>query len=264
VVSPPQFDPDPIFTPDDIVGGSSPDPGDEGADEANEGAGTTTPPSSTPTLRCWAGWKEVAKGWTAIGWRVEKRERADRVVYCAKRVTPPTDPVVPAKPGCAGGKLVVLKTLPPRWSCVCPEGETRQRTGKHSYACKGSPGGGTHSDPKKDCLKKGWKWTRKGCVNPDTRCPKGYVGQPPNCRKPPRCPRGYIGAPPNCLKLPPPRCPRGYVGKPPNCRKLLPPGCPKGYIGKPPKCTKVTFNKSPDGLKDVKKQFRNLKGLRKD
>jgi hypothetical protein len=26
----------------------------------------------------------------------------------------------------------------------------------------------------------------------------------------------------------------------------------------------VTFNKSPDRLKDVKRQFRNLKGLKKD
>ena len=244
VVTPPQFDPDPIFTPGDIVGGSSPDSGDgggepkdEGVEEANEGAGTTTPPSSTPTLHCWAGWKEVARGWAATGWRVEKRERANRVVYCAKRVTTPTDPVVPAKPECAGGKLVMLKSLPPRWSCVCPDGATRQRTGKHSYACKGSPGGGTQSDPKKDCLKKGWKWTRKGCVDPNRRCPKGYIGKPPNC-----------------LKMAPKSCPKGYVGKPPNCIKLTQKSCPKGYIGHPPKCTKVT----------LKQQFRNLKGLKKE
>ncbi|MEO8420024.1 MAG: FecR family protein [Hyphomicrobium sp.] len=247
VVTPPQFDPDPIFTPDDIVGGTSPDAGDkgdgpkgDGLEEANE-----DPPSSSPQLRCWAGWKKVPIGWSATGWRVEKRWRANSVVYCAKRVTPPTDPVLPSKPECAGGKLVMLKTFPPRWSCVCPDGTSRQRAGKHSYACKGSPGGGSQSDPKKDCLKKGWKWTRKGCVDPDARCPKGYIGEPPNCRKPPRCPKGYIGSPPNCRKLPPPRC-------------------PKGYIGKPPKCTKVTFNKSPDPLKDVKKQFGNLKDLKKD
>ena len=90
--------------------------------------------------------------------------------------------------------------------------------------CAGSPGG-SQSDPKKDCLKKGWKWTRKGCVDPNGRCPKGYIGSPPNC-----------------LKLPPPRCPKGYVGTPPNCRKLPHKPCPKGYIGQPPNCTKMTFN----------------------
>jgi hypothetical protein len=160
----------------------------------------------------------------------------------------------------------MLKTLPPRWSCVCPEGTTRHQTGKHSYVCKGSPGGGPQSDPKKDCLKKGWKWTRQGCVDPNSPCPKGYIGKPPYCLKlpPPRCPKGYIGTPPNCRKLPSPGCPKGYVGKPPNCTKLPPPRCPKGYIGTPPNCTKVTFNKPIDSLKDVKKQSRNLKGLKKN
>ena len=148
--------------------------------------------------------RRLQKGWSATGWRVEQRERAGRVVYCAKRVTlPPTDTVDPTKPTCSGGSLVMLKTLPPRWSCVCPEGTTRQRTGNHSYACKGSPGGGTQSDPKKDCLKKGWKWTRKGCVDPNGQCPKGYIGKPPYCLKlPPKCPKGYVGTPPKCTKVP--------------------------------------------------------------
>jgi FecR protein len=288
VITPPQFDSDPVFTPDDIVGGTSPDgtddgsgPKDDGVEEANDDPGTV-PPSTSPQLRCWGGWKQVAKGWSATGWRVEKRERGHRVVYCAKRVmSPPADPVVPTKPECAGGTLVMLKTLPPRWNCVCPVGTTRQRTGKHAYACKGSPGE-PQSDPEKDCLKKGWKWTRKGCVDPGGSCPKGYVGNPPNCVKPPpSCPKGYVGTPPKCTKLlppgcpkgyigeppncrKPPRCPKGYIGTPPNCRKLPPKSCPKGYIGQPPNCKKMAFNKPIKGLKDVKKQFKNPKVPKKD
>jgi FecR-like protein len=274
VVTPPQIDPDPVFTPDDIVGGSSPDapandngsePEQDGVEEANDGAGTA-PPSPSPTLHCWTGWKEVPQGWNASGWRVEKRERANRVVFCAKRVTPPApDTGVPSKPECAGGTLALLKTLPPRWSCICPKGTTRHQTGKNAYACKGSPGG-SQSDPQKDCLKKGWKWTRKGCIDPNTRCPKGYIGKPPYCLKlPPKsCPKGYVGTLPNCQKLPSRSCPSGYVGKPPNCTKLTQKSCPKGYTGRPPNCTKVTFNKPIDRLKAVKKQIRNLKGLKKD
>ena len=62
----------------------------------------------------------------------------------------------------------------------------------------------------------------------------------------------------------PPRCPKGYVGTPPNCRKLPHKPCPKGYIGQPPNCKKMSFNKPTDRLKDVKKQFRKLKGLNKN
>jgi hypothetical protein len=87
---------------------------------------------------------------------------------------------------------------------------------------------------------------------------------PPKCTKllPPGCPKGYIGEPPNCRK--PPRCPKGYIGTPPNCRKLPPKSCPKGYIGQPPNCKKMAFNKPIKGLKDVKRQFKNLKVPKKD
>ena len=47
VITPPQFDSDPVFTPDDIVGGTSPDgtddgsgPKDNGVEEANDDPGT--------------------------------------------------------------------------------------------------------------------------------------------------------------------------------------------------------------------------------
>jgi hypothetical protein len=276
VVRPPSFETDPVFTPEDIVGGDVPDVRDGSNDdieEANDGVGPappTTPPSSTPPstpppLHCWVGWKQVPEGWSEKGWRVKQR-RGDRVIYCAHPVAPPADdPVFPAKPECAGGKVVMLKTLPPRWSCVCPTGTTRHQTGRNAYVCKAAPGG-SPSDPKADCLKKGWKWTRKGCIDPNSPCPKGYIGNPPNCLKlpPPSCPKGYVGKPPNCIKVPLPRCPKGYIGKPPNCTKLTQKSCPKGYIGLQPNCTKVTFNKPIDSLKDVKKAIKNLKGLKKN
>ena len=276
VVRPPSFEAEPVFTPEDIVGGDVPDVPDGGngnTEEANEGSDPgppTTPPSSTPPstptppLHCWVGWKQVPQDWSEKGWRVKQRRRGGRVVYCAHPVAPPSgDTTLPSKPVCVGGNLALLKMMPPRWSCVCPKGATRRQTGKNAYVCTGSPGG-SQSDPKKDCLKKGWTWTRRGCVDPNARCPKGHVGEPPNCRKPPGCPKGYIGSPPNCVRLTWPKCPKGYVGKPPNCTKLTQKTCPKGYIGRPPKCTKMTFNPPNDRLKDVKKQFRKLKGLNKD
>jgi hypothetical protein len=259
VVRPPSFEADPVFTPEDIVGGDVPDvrDGSNGdTEDANEGADTappTMPPSSMPPstppppLHCWNGWKQVPPGSHEKGWRVKQRRRGDRVIYCAHPVAPPSnDYDLPSKPECVGGKLVVLNSMPPRWSCVCPKGAKRRQTGKNAYVCTGFPGG-SHSDPTKDCLKKGWKWTRKGCVKPNGPCPKGYVGEPPNCRKPPS-----------------PGCPKGYVGNPPNCTKSTHKPCPKGSIGRPPNCTKTTFKPPVDRLKDVKKAFKNPKDRKKN
>jgi hypothetical protein len=257
VVSPPSFESDPVFTPEDIVGGDVPDVGDGGkgdTEDANEGTDTAppTPPSSTPPstppppLHCWVGWKQVPPGWHEKGWRVKQRRRADRAIDCAHSVAPPSgDHDFPSKPECVGGKLVVLNSMPPRWSCVCPKGAKRRQTGKNAYVCTGFPGG-SHSDPTKDCLKKDWKWTRKGCVEPNGHCPKGFIGKPPKCiRLPPGCPKGYVGAPPNCTKS---------THKP----------CPKGSIGRPPNCTKTAVKPPSDRLKDVKKAFKNLKDRKKN
>ncbi len=101
VVTPPSFESDPVFTPEDIVGGDVPDVPDGGKDdveEANEGGGTappSPPPSSPPPslppppLHCWVGWKQVPQGWSEKGWRVKQRRRGDRVLYCAHPVAPP-------------------------------------------------------------------------------------------------------------------------------------------------------------------------------
>jgi hypothetical protein len=272
VVNPPSFEPDPIFTPEDIVGGDVPDPPaggkDEDVEEASEGGGTTTPPPVTPPttpLKCWNGWKEVPKGWGDKGWRVKPRRRGDRVIYCAHPVAPvPDNPSPPAKPECAGGTVILLKTLPARWRCTCPSGTTRHQTGRNAYVCKAKPID-PPTDPKADCLRKGWRWTGKRCVAPGGDCPKGYTGKPPLCVKlPDRCPKGYIGSPPNCQKLPPIKCPKGYTGRPPNCTKVTFDKCPKGYVGRQPNCTKLRLGNSGDKLKSIKKQFDKLKFRNKD
>lgn len=265
VVTPPQVDPEPIFTPDDIVDASPDDedePGgkDDGKDDDDDrgpppGSGPSRP-DPQPPLNCWRGWKKVHRGFDEDGWRVKMRHRGDQAVYCARRVVTPPPVVVPLPPGlpvkpkCVGGKLIGLQVMPPRWSCVCPDNRKRLKVGRNSYVCL--PGGGK-GDPRKECLKKGWEWTGKRCIPPPKHCPKGYVGSPPHCQK---------------IDEPPKHCPRGYIGKPPNCEKLikLPKRCPKGYVGKPPNCEKLT-HKDPkpnnNKLRDVQKTIKKLQQLQK-
>jgi hypothetical protein len=168
VVTPPKFDPDPIFTPDEIVGGTSDgsDNGsgskDEGVDEASDDAGTA-PPSTSPQLHCWTGWKEVQKGWGAAGWRAEQRERAGRVVYCAKRVTlPPTDTVDPTKPTCSGGSLVMLKTLPPRCGLRLPRRHDAPPDRQAFVCVQGHPGRRLAMGPEKRLPEVGMEVDAKG------------------------------------------------------------------------------------------------------
>jgi hypothetical protein len=267
VVEPPSFEPDPVFTPEDIVGGDVPDPPgggkEEDVDEASEGGGTTTPPPVTPPttpLKCWNGWKEVPKAWSNKGWRVKSRRRGDRVIYCAHPVAPvPDDPSPSPKPECTGGSVIMLKTFPPRWRCVCPSGTTRHQTGRNAYECKSKPTD-PPTNPKYECLKKGWRWTGKRCVAPGGDCPKGFTGKPPLCvRVPGNCPKGYSGKPPLCVKRPGGDCPKGYTGRPPNCTKVTFDKCPKGYAGRQPNCTKLSQGNSGDKLKNIKQKLDKLK-----
>ena len=215
VVTPPQVDPDPIFTPEDIVDArpveddddddAGPPPGGGGG-----GGGSSTRPDPQPPLHCWRGWKKVHRGFDDDGWRVKRRHRGDQVVFCARRVLTPVPPPVVVPPGghrpkCVGGKLIGTRSIPPRWSCVCPNGRKRLKVGRNSYLCLPGTGGG-RDDAKKKCLKRGWIWTGKRCVPRPKKCPKGYSGKPPHCQpividKPKRCPKGYVGKPPNCRKV---------------------------------------------------------------
>ena len=192
-------------------------------------------------------------GWSRKGWRVETKRRGGRVITCARRVWLPPGGNggngLPPKPPCAGGKLVVITTLPPRWSCVCPAGKKRIRIGQNAFVCKGGPGGDPGGDPgggtdnaKKACIKKGWIWTGKICiVRERPRCPPGFFGRPPNCKK----------------KIVRKQCPPGFIGWQPNCKKI--------FIKKKPADApkKDVIKKDVKVRKDVKKAFETFKRRQK-
>lgn len=265
VVTPPEVDPDPIFTPEDIVDARPVDDDDDedaGPPPGGGGGGGSTRPDPLPPLHCWRGWKKVHGGFDDDGWRVKRRHRGDEVVYCARRVTTPVPPPIVVPPGghrpkCVGGKLIGTRSIPPQWGCVCPDGRKRLKVGRNSYVCL--PGTGGKDDAKKKCLKRGWIWTGKRCVPRPKKCPNGYSGKPPHCQpividKPKRCPKGYVGKPPNCEKIhrQPKSCPKGYVGSPPNCRKVT---------QKPPKVNK----KVNDALKKLQQlqKFQQMQKMQK-
>ena len=215
VVRPPSFESDPVFTPEDIVGGDVPDVRDGGngdTEEANEGTDTappTTPPSSTPPstppppLHCWVGWKQVPQGWSEKGWRVKQRRRGDRVIYCAHPVAPPSgDTTLPSKPECAGGKLVAAEndaaalelrvserrdTPPDRQECLCLHGLSRRLAVRSE---KGLPEEGLEVDA-------------QGLRRSERPVPEGLRRRAAQLQEAAAVPQGYIGSPPNCRKLPP-------------------------------------------------------------
>ena len=253
IVTPPEVDPDPVFTQDEIVAGTIPDGPVDDDDDNDTGDDTDDtgpePPDAGPPLTCWNGWKKVPRGWHEDGWRVKHRRRGNRVVRCAQRIiVEPPIVDLPPKPQCRGGKTVLLKMLPPRWRCICPDGKKRVRIGPHAYVCKGKPGGGDGgTNPKKECLKKGWLWVGGVCLPKPGKCKDGYVGKWPNCKK--------------VIIDPPKKCKHGYVGKWPNCKKLIvdpPKHCKPGYVGKWPNCKKLEI-KPKKAIKDFKKAFDQFK-----
>lgn len=271
IVAPPEIDPEPVFTADEIVGGTLPDgPIYDDDDDARDDGGVIDdddsiddrgPPDVGPPLTCWHGWRRVPRGWHEDGWRIKHRRRGDRVIRCAQRIVVVPPPVIDVgpKPQCHGGKVVLLKTLPPRWRCICPHDRKRVRIGPHAFRCKGGHGGGPGGEPggpggKKECLKKGWHWIGGVCLPKFGKCKKGYVGKWPNCKKidePPKgCPPGTKGKWPICKKIDiPEKCPKGTVGKWPNCKKIVTPPkhCPSGTFGKWPNCKKIVIKKCPPG-----------------
>lgn len=260
IVTPPEVDPDPALTPEDVVGpGTDDGPGlqpipddDDGVDDIVDDEIIDDGPGPAPALHCWTGWKKVHKGWRRKGWGVKRRRRGGRSVWCAHRVEGPGYDI-PTRPKCIGGHVVLLKTLPPRWSCRCPDGKTRRRIGKNRFICKGKPGGGGPGlSPKEKCKKKGWKWIGGICIPQIKKCKPGYFGKWPNCKKK-TCKPGTVGKWPNCKKVivdPPKKCKPGYVGRWPNCKKLhIKPKpkkrCKPGYVGKWPNCKKLGFKPKP-------------------
>lgn len=98
----------------------------------------------------------------------------------------------------------------------------------------------------------------RDCVPEITRpCPKGQIGQWPNCKPVIRpCPEGFTGAPPNCRRIGPPQvlpCPPGTTGKRPNCKPIVKPPtiqkCPAGTRGKWPNCKPLGVNPIKPNIK---------------
>jgi FecR protein len=284
VVTPPEIDPEPELTADDIVAGNIPegpiDADDEsGPDDRDYVDDDRDEPDHGPPLVCWDGWKRVPKGWSEDGWRVKHRQRGDRFIRCAHRIEPPHDGgggggiVIPLPPQCSGGKTVLFKSFPPRWHCVCPDGKKRYRIGPHAFVCKGkfgggdggggdNGGGGGGKNPKKECLKKGWYWIGGVCLPQFGKCKNGTVGKWPNCKKidePGKsCPHGTTGKWPICkkLELKPKKCPDGSFGKWPNCKKLHE---KKVYQKKDKKPEDKKEDKKGNKLDDLKKAIEQFK-----
>jgi len=251
------------------------------------------PPPELPPVDCWNGWFQIGakqtKSYVRKGYKVRRHRGGQRTIWCAKNGGTLPPPI--ACPPPAIGKLPFCKCGPGykgRWpKCreiepdrPCKRGDVKchcklkglpynPRTGKCGY--DPSP-----TDPKKECLKKGWNWTHGRCVKPSSpkqEClKKGWTWKRNRCVKPtsPKqeclkkgwkwtsnrcvnpnalCRKGYVGTPPNCKKKSSGKCRKGYVGKPPNCRKKSSGKCPKGFKGKPPNCKKKSFGKCPKGFK---------------
>ncbi len=86
------------------------------------------PGLTTPLPTCRRGEKKFASAkQVPSGWTKRKVSNGKVTIWCARpglttpsTPTVPPKPVTPPKPKCVGGKVVMLKTMPPRWRCICP------------------------------------------------------------------------------------------------------------------------------------------------
>ena len=84
-----------------------------------------TRPSTTGTMNpvpmklfCQKGeTKYQSAGHIPKGWTSRKVTLGNVTIYCAK----------PVKPLCKGGKLIMLKSMPAQWRCICPQGWRKVR-----------------------------------------------------------------------------------------------------------------------------------------
>jgi len=173
--------------------------------------GLTTPDPVGP--KCSTGEKQVATPSAAPkGWTVRTVKASNRTIFCAKPGS-----LIPVKPRCEGGKLVLLKTMPPRWSCVCPRGKKLVNgTCKTDYPL---------STPEIKPCPRGWSRIRGVCTPPKVQiCPKGWSKVKGKCIPPklqviPKvksCPKGWSKVKGKCI---PPKlqvtpkvksCPKGW------------------------------------------------------
>lgn len=219
----------------------------------------TTPPPPPPPSTCPQGWS----GTPVSGKCCPPRSSWDGE-RCSKDDTPPPT----CKPRTCDRDQV--------WDvgvCRCVDLECPKGTAGGYPNCKpiGCPAGFTGAPPNckpivvvpPKCVQKScghnetWNGAKCACVRKScpegttgvfpkckpVACPKGMVGTPPNCRKPPTtCGPGFRGTPPDCVKIVDPKCPAGTSGRPPNCKKDPPPTCPKGFRGTPPNCKRVVVD----------------------
>ncbi|MGE3229122.1 MAG: hypothetical protein AB7J30_06760 [Hyphomicrobium sp.] len=213
----------------------------------------TTPPPSPPPPTCPQGWSTTP----VAGKCCPPRSWWDGE-QCSKDEPPAGDDDCPADftgtpPNCR--RIIIID--PPK--CVVKScGRDATWDGK-KCACvaKRCPEGTTGDYPKCKPVgcPKGMIGKPPNCRKPPTTCGAGFKGTPPNCTKivvdPPKCPKGFSGRPPNCKKVPPPACPKGFRGTPPNCKRVVvdpPKACPKGMVGKPPNCRKPPPRVCPPGF----------------
>ncbi len=200
-------------------------------------------PSCRPGEKLFTSARYVPKGW-----RSRKVTSGKQTVWCAKPGL-----LIPAKPICKGGKLVMLKTLPPRWKCICPA-NTLLKGGK----CV----------PKPVICPKGWKKVNGKCIPPKVQvtptpkvCPKGWRRVNRNCippkiqvtPKPKACPKGWRRVNGKCI---PPQIqlkPKSVLKPNPKIKRL-----PKAVYTPKKNTGKVMMLSPPAKLKSLgpSRQFR--------
>jgi hypothetical protein len=159
-----------------------------------------TPP---PPIDCWNGWFEIGakqtKSYVRKGYKVRPRREGNQKIWCAQEGTPPPPiacpppaigklPFCKCGPGYKGTWPICKEIEPP----PCKRGDVKcqcklkglpynRKTGKCGY--DPSP-----PNPKKECLKKGWKWKDNRCVKPlspkQTCLKKGWIWASYRCVKP--------------------------------------------------------------------------------
>ncbi|MDA7947266.1 MAG: hypothetical protein MPJ78_07295 [Hyphomicrobiaceae bacterium] len=111
--------------------------------------------------------KQVPSGWTK-----RKVTRGKTTIWCGKPGS-----IIPPKPKCVGGRLIMLKSMPPQWRCICPQGWNNIKG-----TCKKPPISSTPQvtpqPPVKPCPPR-WNRVRGKCVPPKVGptpkpCPKNW------------------------------------------------------------------------------------------